>query len=142
MLIALFKFVKAALLVGIALAAFQLLRRGMGEAAERWLATVSSTAGRRALQHLLASVSSGGPARLELIGAGALAYAALFAVEGAGLWLRKRWAEYLTLIATATFVPVEIYELVKGLTLPRVLTLAINLAMIAYLAYRLRHPKS
>jgi len=40
-----------------------------------------------------------------------LAYAAVFAVEGVGLWMRKRWAEWLTTIITASLVPLEIWEL-------------------------------
>ena len=41
------------------------------------------------------------------------AYSALFLVEGTGLFFEKRWAEYLTIVATVSFIPVEIYELLK-----------------------------
>lgn len=70
---------------------------------------------------------------LYLIAAGAAAYAALEGSEAIGLWLGRRWAEYLTFVATAVFVPYEIYELTKSITWLKVLTLIINLAIVIYL---------
>ena len=70
---------------------------------------------------------------LYLIAAGAAAYAALEGVEAVGLWLGRRWAEYLTFIATVVFVPYEIYELTKSITWLKVLALVINLAIVVYL---------
>lgn len=66
----------------------------------------------------------------------AFAYAALFIAEGVGLWMDKRWAEWLTLIATASFIPFEVVELVKKATLLRGGVLAINVAILIYLALR------
>jgi uncharacterized membrane protein (DUF2068 family) len=68
-------------------------------------------------------------------------YATLFMIEGIGLWHEARWAEYLTIIATSSLLPLEIYELVQKLTLPRAAALVINLVAIAYLAWRIRHPE-
>ncbi len=73
------------------------------------------------------------PARLVQLGFLVLAYAALEATEGVGLWLSKRWAEYLTLVATAVLVPIEIYELSLSVSVFKVLTLVINLAILVYL---------
>jgi uncharacterized membrane protein (DUF2068 family) len=70
---------------------------------------------------------------LYLAGAAIAAYAALEGVEAIGLWLGRRWAEYLTLVATVVFVPYEIYELTKSVTALKVLTLVINLAIVVYL---------
>jgi len=81
------------------------------------------------LQDLFA-VSTG---NLYLVGAAAAAYAALEGVEAVGLWLGRRWAEYLTFLATAVFVPYEIYELAKSISVLKVLTLVINLAIVIYL---------
>lgn len=55
------------------------------------------------------------------------------AVEAAGLWLGRRWAEYLTFIATTIFVPYEVYELTKGISVLKVVTLTLNVAIAAYL---------
>lgn len=70
---------------------------------------------------------------LYLVAAGAAAYAALEGSEAIGLWLGRRWAEYLTFIATVVFVPYEIYELTKSITWLKVLALIINLAIVIYL---------
>ena len=66
------------------------------------------------------------------------AYAVLEGVEAIGLWLGRRWAEYLTFVATVVFVPYEIYELTKSVTALKVLTLVINLAIVAYLLFSKR----
>jgi len=61
------------------------------------------------------------------------AYALLEGVESVGLWFAKRWAEYLTFIATIIFVPYEVYELAKGVSALKLVALILNLAVVAYL---------
>jgi uncharacterized membrane protein (DUF2068 family) len=58
--------------------------------------------------------------------------------EGTGLALRKRWAEYFTIIATSSFVPLEVYELVKNFTITKVVVIAVNVAIIVYLVVVLK----
>jgi uncharacterized membrane protein (DUF2068 family) len=72
-------------------------------------------------------------ANLYLAGSAVAAYALLEGTEAVGLWLGRRWAEYLTFLATVIFVPYEIYELTKSVSALKVLTLVINLAIVAYL---------
>ena len=60
----------------------------------------------------------------------------LIAVEGLGLLAGKRWAEWLTVAVTASFIPFELYELLHQPGPGRALTLALNVAVVAYLAYR------
>jgi uncharacterized membrane protein (DUF2068 family) len=73
------------------------------------------------------------PARLIQLGFLVLGYAALEATEMVGLWLSKRWAEYLTMIATAVLIPIEIYELSLSVSVFKVITLVINVAILVYL---------
>jgi uncharacterized membrane protein (DUF2068 family) len=61
------------------------------------------------------------------------AYALLEGAEAVGLWLLKRWAEYLTFIATTLLLPLEIYELTHTVSPLKILTLIINLAVVVYL---------
>ena len=70
---------------------------------------------------------------LYLAGAAVSAYTAVLAFEAFGLWFARRWAEYLTLIETGVLVPIEIYELTTKASALKVLTLVINLAVVAYL---------
>jgi uncharacterized membrane protein (DUF2068 family) len=72
-------------------------------------------------------------ANLYLAGIAVALYAVMEGVEAAGLWLGRRWAEYLTFAATIVFVPYEVYELTKTVSALKVLTLVINLAIVAYL---------
>ena len=75
---------------------------------------------------------------LYWVGTAIAAYALLEGVEAIGLWLGRRWAEYLTLVATVVFVPYEIYELTKSVTALKVVALVINLAIVAYLLFSKR----
>ena len=59
-------------------------------------------------------------------------------VEGIGLWFGRRWAEYLTVIATGLLIPLEIYELARKFTTPRVVALIVNVAIVIYLIVQLR----
>ena len=70
---------------------------------------------------------------LYVVAAAAAVYAALEGTEAVGLWLSRRWAEYLTFIATVVFVPYEVYELTKSISWLKLLTLAINLLIVMYL---------
>lgn len=73
-----------------------------------------------------------------LLAAMALGYAALEAVECVFLWRGKRWAEYLTVVATAAFLPLEIVELINGVSVLKVLALLTNLVILAYLVWTKR----
>ncbi|WAL66854.1 DUF2127 domain-containing protein [Amycolatopsis cynarae] len=75
---------------------------------------------------------------LWLIGAVVVAYAALEGVEAIGLWLARRWAEYLTFLATTVLLVPEVYELSHRVTALKVLTLIINIAVVVYLLFAKR----
>ena len=75
---------------------------------------------------------------LYVLGLLAAAYALLEGVEAVGLWYRRRWAEYLTFVATAILLVPEIYELTHRVTVLKVLALIINIAVIAYLLFAKR----
>ncbi len=139
--IAIFKFLKAAGLIAIAFGAIKMLDPATGEVLARWIDALSATSEHPLIQDYLVRLSSYSPRRIQAVGIGALLYATLFMIEGIGLWHEARWAEYLTVIATSSLVPVEIYELVQRLTLPRAAALVVNLAAVAYLVWRIRHPE-
>jgi uncharacterized membrane protein (DUF2068 family) len=139
--IAILKFAKATLLVVVGLGALELLRPGVAARAQSWASALGSSTGREGVQRALARVSTLDARRLRELGIGAFLYAGLFTVEGIGLWREKRWAEYLTVIATASFVPLEAYELARDVTLPRISALVLNVLVVVYLVYRLRQPR-
>lgn len=73
------------------------------------------------------------PEKLHLIGAVLAVYALVEGAEAVGLWMQKRWAEYLTFIATTALLPLEIYELAHGIKPLKVIALVVNLAVVVYL---------
>src|SRR6478672_2852850 len=75
----------------------------------------------------------GSPSTLILLVVILAAYALLELVEGIGLWLLQRWGEYFAVVATAILLPLEVHELMKGITPTRAVTVAINVAAVIYL---------
>jgi uncharacterized membrane protein (DUF2068 family) len=137
-LIALFKLMKAALLVVVAIGALKLIHDDVAQTVSGWVAAIRIDPENRFIHRLFVKLAQIDDRKLEAISAGSFFYAALLAVEGIGLWMEKRWAEYLTVIATASFIPLEIYELVERLTVTRVLLLAFNIGVVIYLIMKLR----
>jgi len=137
--IAAFKLVKVAALLVVAGAALDLRRPGQLDGLVSWLTDLPlAVSGWRPTLHLIHWLSQLEPHNIMLIVAVAGAYATLYTVEGVGLWLRKRWAEYLTTIATASLIPFELWELTQGATPIKIGALLVNVAIVAYLVYVLR----
>ena len=67
------------------------------------------------------------------VGLVVVVYAALETAEMVGLWLAKRWAEYLTLVATIMFIPYEVYEIAHKPTALKIATFALNVGIAVYL---------
>ncbi len=76
-----------------------------------------------------------------MAGAAAL-YAAARLVEGIGLWLGRRWAEWFGFLSGAMYLPLEVYELSKGLSRPKVILFALNLLIVGYLLNVLLHRRT
>jgi uncharacterized membrane protein (DUF2068 family) len=65
-------------------------------------------------------------------------YAAVFAVEGIGLWMQKRWAEWLTTIITASLIPLEVWEFFHRPNLGKAVVVIANVVIVAYLFWHVR----
>jgi len=140
-LIAVFKLLKGVLLLGVGFTALRLLHGDATERVRQWAHWLSLNPHHRYIESALARVSTVDEKTLATIGAGSFFYAALLLTEGIGLWLGRRWAEYFTVIVTGSFIPLEIYEIVKHVTVPRVVVLAVNVAIVIYLVLRLRRER-
>ena len=75
---------------------------------------------------------------LELVAVGVLAYGALELLEGVGLWLMKRWGEYVAMVGTLVFIPLEVYELLERVTWLRVVAFAFNVFAVVYILWTKR----
>ncbi|MFN2582646.1 MAG: DUF2127 domain-containing protein [Candidatus Dormibacteria bacterium] len=142
-LIILDRFVKAGALILFGIALLVLARTDeIREFAARLQTELNLNPGsglwHRLISYLFARLNTlGTGGETALAGAG-LCYGVLEAVEGVGLMLRRRWAEYLVLLATSAFIPLEIDELVRHPTIWKALAFIINVAIVVYLIWRKR----
>jgi uncharacterized membrane protein (DUF2068 family) len=81
-------------------------------------------------------------AQLWMIGALVLVYAVVRFSEAYGLWRERRWAEWLAALSGGVYVPVEIYELTRGVSWIKLVALALNLCVVAYMCYVLRRTRT
>ena len=137
-LIALFKLVKAALLIAVGVGALKLLHKDVAGAVEHWVELLRLDPNNHYIDTALEKASNLTPDKIKELGLGSMVYAGLFLTEGIGLWLEKRWAEWLTVIITSSLIPIEIYEIYRHPTAIKIAVLLINIAIVAYLLYRIR----
>jgi uncharacterized membrane protein (DUF2068 family) len=140
--IASFKLLKAFALIAVGVNALRLLHKDAAALVEHWINVFRVDPHNHLIDLLLGKLAILDDRRLKELSVGTFVYAAIFLVEGVGLALRKRWAEYFTIITTSSLLPIEIYELTRRVSIGRSLALVINLAVVAYLIYELRrYPK-
>lgn len=132
------KLFKAALLIGVGLGALRLLHADAADTVREWVRQIRIDPDNRLVHSALQRLHALTPDQLRNVSVGTFLYAALFIVEGMGLILLKRCAEYLTVVMTGAFLPLEIYEIVRSLTWVRMTVLAINVAILWYLIATLR----
>ena len=136
-----FKFLKGILLLIVGFKLLTLLDRDVAQ----WFADFinrHSIDPENTIVHVIAEKLAGvNKNNLIALSIGSFGYSALQLTEGIGLWLEKRWAELLTVIATSLLIPVEIYEIYEKFTWVRVAILILNLFVIWYLATRLKDEK-
>src|ERR1700730_11550529 len=137
-LIALFKLLKAVLLIAVGVGALKLIHMDITSVLEHLVAKYGLDPGSRYVGSILEKAANLTPNKVKSIGIGSFVYAGLFLTEGIGLWLLKRWAEWLTVIITSSLVPVEVYEIHRHPTPVKVGVLFINIAIVRYLIYRIR----
>ena len=136
--IAIFKLFKGVLLLLVGIGALRLLHRDVGEVVSHWVNVLGVDPDNRFIHRLLSRALSVSPKQLREASVGTFIYAGLLLTEGTGLLLRKRWAEYFTIITTAGLIPLEVYEIRRHLTATKIMVLLINAAIVIYLIARVR----
>ena len=135
-----FKLIKGLLLIALALGAFTLLKSNWENALTVLTRNFRVDPSNKHFRWLMTKVVGLSP-KLPLILTGTLLYGTLFCTEGLGLIMQKRWAEYLSIIATASFLPMEVYEIIKHANVLKAVVTALNLAIVIYLILRLKKEK-
>jgi uncharacterized membrane protein (DUF2068 family) len=138
LLIGIFKLAKALLLLVVAGGAISLLDSNIREEATQVITHLSGDSHFRVLRTVANTLGLATKSRIEMISIGSFFYAALFATEGIGLLMQKRWAEYFTCIVTGSFIPLEIYEIARHPDTFKIALLVVNAAIVVYLIWRLK----
>lgn len=76
-----------------------------------------------------------GDAQLWAMASAALIYSVIRIVEAVGLWLRKQWAEWFAILTGGIYIPIEIVEVIRSVTWPRVTVLIVNAGVVSYLLF-------
>jgi len=140
-LIAAFKLLKGVALIAVGIGALRLLHKDTAAIVEHWVNVFRVDPHNHFINRLLEKLSILDDRRLKELSIGTFVYAGIFLVEGVGLALKKRWAEYFTIITTSSLLPIEIYELAKRASAGKILALLINLAVVVYLVVKLRRSR-
>jgi len=85
------------------------------------------------IEWLLEKVINIKPSTLKFSGIAAGIYALVTAIESVGLWYEKTWAKILVIGLVGISIPPEIFELIKGLTILKIVVFLVNIAVLWYL---------
>lgn len=133
LLIAVYKFLHATLFFAIGIGAHRLLHKDIADQLELLARHLRFNPESRLVNFILEKASLINDPVLRRIGFVAFCYAALTLAEGIGLYLEKAWGEFLTLAITASFLPWEVFEIIRHVTWIRIGLLTINFLVFIYL---------
>jgi uncharacterized membrane protein (DUF2068 family) len=136
--IALYKFLKVLLLLAAAYGELRLHDAALSAKLVTWAEARPSGLEHEVVRWVLAWFSGLSESRIHELRFVTLTYAAVFAVEGVGLWMRKRWAEWLTCIITASLIPLEMWEFLHRPNLGKAAVVIANLCIVVYLVWHVR----
>jgi uncharacterized membrane protein (DUF2068 family) len=141
LLIACFKLFKGILLLVVAFAAFHMVHRDVFAVVERWVDLLRVDPDNRFIHKIIVRSFGIDANQLRAISAGTFFYSSILLTEGVGLLMKKHWAEWFTVISTAVFIPLEIYEIYERFTFVRLGVFIVNVAIVWYLIQRIRQHK-
>ena len=136
--IALYKLLKVLLLLAWAYGGVRLHDSSLIAKLIDWASARPSGAEHDMVVRLLQWFSGLSTSTMRTLRVVSLSYAAIFAVEGIGLWMQKRWAEWLTTIITASLIPFEVWELLHRPSVGKAALVVANVAIVAYLVWHVR----
>jgi uncharacterized membrane protein (DUF2068 family) len=139
LLIAFLKILKGLSLLLIGLGALHLLHKDVEAIASYWFDVFRIDSDSNLFGHIVTKVMTLDDHQLRTISAVTFFYSTVLLTEGIGLFLGLRWAEFLTIIGTSSFLPFELFEVIAHFSAGRVLLLLVNLAVVAYLVWVVRN---
>jgi uncharacterized membrane protein (DUF2068 family) len=134
----LFKLVKGISLLIVGFGLLRLLHRDVASVVQHWIEVLRVDPDNRFVHRALLRIFNVTPKQLRELSVGTFLYAGIFLTEGTGLLTRRHWAEYMTLISTGLFIPLEAYEIARHFTIAKLVVTMVNFAIVWYLAARLK----
>jgi uncharacterized membrane protein (DUF2068 family) len=142
MWIAAYNLGKGLLLFTITLALLGLLHKDVDTIVGQWMSALGVNLENEHVASLLDKLDKVHDHQLKVFSGFTGLFSLVFLVEGVGLFFKQRWAEYLTIIVTASFIPVEIFETVKHFGMAKCILLTVNIVIVACLIWILKkNPK-
>jgi len=136
--IAAYKLAKALLALGAALLVLHLVHRDLVEVTRKWIEFFGIDRQGHLATRVLERVSRINTRYFQFFVAILFTYMSIYIIEGVGLFMRRRWAEWLTVVQTGLLIPWEAYELVRKVDRMRAIFLVLNVGVVIYLIWRLR----
>jgi uncharacterized membrane protein (DUF2068 family) len=140
-LIAAFKLLKGFALLAVGLGSLKLLHKDVVAEAQRVVSFLQIDPNNLFIQRLFAKLSILDDHKLKALSAGTFFYSALLLTEGFGLAFNKTWAKYFSIIVTASFIPLELYELTKHVSVAKGVIVLVNIAVVVYLIREVRQER-
>jgi uncharacterized membrane protein (DUF2068 family) len=137
-IIALYKLLKVLLLLAAAWGELRLHDASLSAKLITWVQARPSGLEHEVVTRVLQWFSGLSESKIHALRFVTFTYAAIFAVEGVGLWMQKRWAEWLTTIITASLIPLEVWEFGHRPNLGKAAVVIANAAIVAYLIWHVR----
>jgi uncharacterized membrane protein (DUF2068 family) len=136
--IALYKLVKVMLLLALAYGEVRLSDASLTAKLVTWASARPLGLEHKVVTWLLEWFSGLSASRVHALRMVTLAYAAVFSIEGIGLWMHQRWAEWMTTIITASLIPLELWEMFDRPNIGKAAVLIANVAIVIILIWHVR----
>ena len=140
--IGLFELIKASTAIALTLGMARLFHKNVEAHVEHWLNILRIDPDNKYVGAALTKLNLVHTKELKELTAVGVFYSALFLAEGAGLLLRQQWAEWLTVVATAFFVPLEIYAVIHSFSAIKAGLLVLNIVIVIFLIWRIQSTSS
>jgi uncharacterized membrane protein (DUF2068 family) len=136
------KLLKGLSLLVVGIGVLSLLHRDAAETVRHWIEYIRMDPHDRLIDHFLERVAGVSHRTLRRLGVGTLLYAAVFCTEGIGLLTAQHWAEYMTAGVTASFLPLEAYELILHPSIVKAIVILANVVVVAYLVLEIKKERA
>jgi uncharacterized membrane protein (DUF2068 family) len=136
-LIGISKILKSVLLLALAIGVTRLLSPTFHQTFEDYVNQARLDPYSHHLNDLLEKVLAIPEKTLHYFRVGLLIYAGIYSIEGIGLLANRKWAEWMVVVTTGGFIPIEIYEIIVHITWVKCVVITLNVAILVYLVFHL-----